>query len=153
MSYYNYSLDKYVSELKFVPYKLHKGSSYMVGKTYWCGYWHKYYKVLEVNGRNVKIQWSDGKICEHCTSLDTLRDYILKPFTCKENPINKQIVLTAAEIRALCCAGIIPENYAYLINQKYYMYNKYKPNDHSHYLIKSKSENVVYLNKMNISKK
>lgn len=70
------------SNLKFLPRKLSKGSRYHVGSYYWCGYWQKWYKVLEVNYeeenlKNVKIQWEDGKIAEHCTRLDYLRDYEL----------------------------------------------------------------------------
>lgn len=61
-----------------------KCSKYEVNKTYWCGYWHKYYTVLAVDYvkygsfdhlKSVKIRWEDGTEREHCTALDTRYDY------------------------------------------------------------------------------
>ena len=47
-----------------------------------CCYW---YNVLEVEYdkcslKNVKVQWEDGKVTNHCTNLNTLRDYELIVF-------------------------------------------------------------------------
>lgn len=89
---YAYELNKLIEKgiVKKVL-KLPKNPLYLKGETFWCGYWLKYYTVLDasyvpVMGRNnkvfmrlkeVKIQWSDGKISTHCTELDPLRDYRL----------------------------------------------------------------------------
>lgn len=63
-----------------------KTDRYKPDQWYWCGYWHQAYKVLEANyqaiqGRlhlkNVTVQWDDGKVGTHCTSLDSDHDYKL----------------------------------------------------------------------------
>ncbi len=53
--YYSYELDKLVKAFQFVPYKLKRNVNYEVGKIYWNSYWQKWYKVLAVNGTNVKV--------------------------------------------------------------------------------------------------
>ena len=135
MTWYGYELDKLVQEMRFVPYKLKKNSTYEVGKIYWCSYWHKWYEVLEVKGRNIKIKWQDGKIAEHSTSLDTLRDYELKPFAFKDNPVNTDESLTAAEIKALCCVGLINEFVATDLRLQYFDNREYRPNDYVFYFV------------------
>jgi len=71
-----------VKEVKSLP----KCPLYIVGKIYWCGYWQKYYTVLDVDYekcgkykhlRSVAVRWEDGEIGKHCTSLDSIRDYEL----------------------------------------------------------------------------
>lgn len=63
-----------------------KADKYTPGQWYWCGYWHRAYKVLEshyktVQGKShlqsVTVQWDDGRIGTHCTGLDYKRDYKL----------------------------------------------------------------------------
>ena len=55
---------------------------YQVGQWYWCGYWHKAYKVLDVEYSGchleyVTVLWEDGTKGTHCTSLDPRFDYRL----------------------------------------------------------------------------
>lgn len=87
---YSYELDKLIENgtVKKVL-KLPKNPLYLKGETFWCGYWQKYYTVIDANytpimGRNNKIffrlkevtvKWSDGKTTTHCTELNPLRDY------------------------------------------------------------------------------
>ena len=147
---YSYRLDQLVKERKFVPYRLNKNADYEVGKTYWCGYWQKWYKVLEVkdNPRSyngIKIEWEDGKIAEHGTSLDTRRDYELRPFEfdfdLERTPVNDDTCsLTAAEIRALCCEGSIGLVIYDDLKAKYFENKKYKPNDYTYYWVNSEMD-------------
>ena len=64
---------------------------YLIGETYWCGYWQKYYTVENVNYsahllqgkpymrlKDVTVVWEDGKKGTHCTDLDAKRDYRIK---------------------------------------------------------------------------
>lgn len=147
--YYSYDLDKLVKNFQFVPYRLKRNANYEVGKTYWNSYWQKWYKVLEVNGTNVKILWQDGKIATHCTSLNTRRDYELKSFESfdnmgtenieefrsKYNPVNNEESLSAAEIKALCCAKVIDEFTASDLNIEYFDSREYRPNDYVYYFV------------------
>lgn len=64
-----------------------KADRYTAGQWYWCGYWHKAYKVLQasyytVQGRlyleSVTVEWEDGNTGTHCTRLDPRRDYKLR---------------------------------------------------------------------------
>lgn len=83
----DYKLKKLLNQGKYksaIPVK--KSDKYIVRQWYWCGYWHQVYKVLEVNYKtihgksylqNITVQWEDGKIGTHCTSLDYQRDYKL----------------------------------------------------------------------------
>lgn len=89
---YSYELDRLVANgvVKKVL-KLPRNPLYLKDEIYWCGYWHKYYKVLDahytpVMGLNhkvifvlkeVTVKWADGKISAHCTQLNPLRDYRL----------------------------------------------------------------------------
>lgn len=66
--------------------KLPKNPKYEVNKTYWCGYWQQYYKVIntdyEKHGKyehlkSVIVEWEDGRTGTHCTSLDEKYDYEL----------------------------------------------------------------------------
>lgn len=63
---------------------------YLVGETFWCGYWQKYYKVLDANyspylikGKvfmrldSVTVEWEDGRHSTHCTELNPTRDFRL----------------------------------------------------------------------------
>lgn len=147
--YYSYELDKLVKAFQFVPYKLKQNANYEIGKIYWNSYWQKWYKVLEVNGTNIKILWQDEKITTHCTSLDIRRDYELKSFESFDNiktenikefrskytPINNEKSLSAAEIKALCCAGVIDEFISSELNIKYFDNREYRPNDYVYYFI------------------
>lgn len=64
--------------------KLDRFPKYLKGKTYWSGYWQKWYKVLSVEidrtvkpnrMKSVTIQWEDGRLVNHCTRLDSDRDF------------------------------------------------------------------------------
>lgn len=82
-----YGLKKAINETGFIPIELHKNAIYEEGKTYWCGYWSQWYKVLNaeyVTHRNYKelvsvtVQWQDGRIGTHCTALDPWNDWELQ---------------------------------------------------------------------------
>lgn len=149
MTYYSYTLDKIVKELKFVPYKLKKGAKHEVGKTYWNGYWQKSYKVIDINGSKIKVIWQDGGESTHMTCLDYRHDYELRPFESlseysdiqnfRDNydPVNSDQSLTWGEIKALCCAEIIPEYIADNLVFNYFptKYSRYEPNDEVYYYL------------------
>jgi len=117
---YGYELDKLVKELRFVPYELKKGTKHEAGKIYWCGYWHKAYKVLAVDGSKVTVEWEDGKTSAHMTSLDYHHDYelrefeFIKPFRgdtpesilIAYDPYVDTNSYTGAELKAMCYLGI-----------------------------------------------
>lgn len=142
---YSYRLDQLVKEKKFVPYKLNKFANYEIGKTYWNSYWQKWYKVLDIKPdprsyNSIKIEWEDGKIAEHGTSLDTRRDYELRPFEFPfvlGSPVNGSGSYTAAEIKALCLIGTIDKIVSDDIKANYFENKQYKPNDYVYYYIYS----------------
>lgn len=83
---FSWDLKEAMKKYPFEPKALVKDAIYEVGKTYWCSYWQKWYKVLDTNYDYtyafpqlvyVKIQWDDGKTAIHSTSLDTERDWEL----------------------------------------------------------------------------
>ena len=131
-------LVEFINDFKYVPYALNKNSKCEVGKIYWCGYWEKTYKVLEVNGYNVKIRWQDGKIAEHCTSLDIHRDYELKPFKYKNGTevINGRYSFTLAEIKALIINGSISDEYVIRALIEQYFKSDHVPNDYNYYYLR-----------------
>lgn len=147
--YYSIDLDKMVKDFQFVPYKLRRGAKIEIGKTYWFFKFQKWYKVLDINGTQITIQWQNGEINERRMSLDIYKDYELKSFEClggkrnnnieeirkKCNPINSEESLSAAEIKALCCAGVIDELTASNLNMDYFTLSKFKPNDYAYYYI------------------
>ena len=58
-----------------------KTKGFEVGKTYFCGYWHEAFEVLEIE-RNVPIwdtvyfvKWEDGHTNAHSTEPDYRRDF------------------------------------------------------------------------------
>jgi hypothetical protein len=60
--------------------KLAKATKNEVGKTYYCSYWQKSYKVLEIKEHSIwgevyKCLWSDGTINTHGTKLDPKNDF------------------------------------------------------------------------------
>lgn len=148
MIYYSYSLDKLVQNLEFVPYRLKRNDVYEVGETYWNSYWQQYYKVLELNGSKVTVQWQNGCVTTHMTSLDTRCDYKLRPFesfcSCDMSKddfkafylvVDNKQSLTAAEIKALCCAGVIEPITAVDLECEYFAKRDYKPNDYVYYYV------------------
>ena len=51
-----------------------------LNKTYYCGYWKKTYKVLDIRqheiwGEVYQVQWEDGRIGTHFTRLDPNNDF------------------------------------------------------------------------------
>ena len=83
--------------------QLPENPMYYVGKTYWCGYWHKYYTVKDasytpylVKGRpymslnNVTVEWEDGRVTTHSTHLNPKKDFRI--FLRKEQK-NEQMVV------------------------------------------------------------
>lgn len=147
--YYNDDLDKMVKDFRFVPYKLRKNAKIEIGKTYWCSKYQKWYKVLDVKESKIKIQWQNGEVNERNISLDVYKDYELKLFEClhgqrdnnieeiqkKYYPINSEESLSAAEIKALCCSGVIDEFTASDLIFNYFNLKKFKPNDYVYYYI------------------
>lgn len=82
----SWDLNKAIKQYGFTPVELPSDAIYEADKTYWCGYWQKWYKVLsathERHGKynhlkNVTVQWQDGHIGTHRTSLDPMRDWEL----------------------------------------------------------------------------
>ena len=70
----------------FTPVRLDAVALYEAGKTYWCGYWGKWYCVLRVVYdqyysrlvlKSCTVLWEDGEITTHCTPLDPRVDYML----------------------------------------------------------------------------
>ena len=79
--------------------KLTENSKYEVGKYYWCGYWGKCYKVIDVkykkDGRldyvdilwedmgarfdyyNPNVRWGTGTPIRHSTPLDIRKDFLV----------------------------------------------------------------------------
>ena len=151
---YSYRLDQLVKDMKFVPYKLKKYAKHEVGKTYWCSYWQKYYKVTEISDKDlITIEWEDGKVVQHRTSLDWQRDYELRPFEYlsisedkKNQIINNDISFTAAEIKALCLVGIIDNHCKEILFDEYFSSDNkfYKPNDNTYYFIDRDRTSLVF---------
>lgn len=55
-------------------------TKYELGKTYYCGYWGKTFKVLEIKqsdiwGEVYKCLWSDGFVTTHSTAIEPDYDY------------------------------------------------------------------------------
>lgn len=142
MIIYDYELDNLVKTSNFVPYKVKRKSRYEVGKYYWCGYWKKYYKVLDVEYStsgyllNVTVQWQDGRTSTHKTPLDPRYDYELREAfldaDCKV--VNSKISYRGAEIKALCCLGAIPEEIAEILMTEYYN-SAFAPSDEVYYFV------------------
>lgn len=135
---YDFELGNLVKKRKFVPYGLPRENPvYEVGKIYWCGYWHQYYKVLSVEDRNVVVRWNNGRITSHCTPIDGRYDYELRRFEWKDDnsPVNSGISLTFAEIRALCYAGVINGNARDELEDEYFLYNQSRPKGYVYYFL------------------
>lgn len=139
MTYYSYELDQLVRKKKCVPYQ-YPTMKYRVGVTYWCGYWQKWFKVLDVDGRSITVKWSDGKIATHMTSLDRLRDYELRKFPKTENPVNDGESYTFAEIKAMCCAGVIPEDAAEYLRANYFGQLNERNSDKIYYFVHKRED-------------
>jgi hypothetical protein len=80
---YSWDLKRAIEKHGFRPIQLWKNSKYEKGKTYWCGYWCKYYRVLDVTyeqGRlkSVTVEWQDGHKGTHCTWLRWESDWELR---------------------------------------------------------------------------
>lgn len=141
MIYYSYELDNLVRASNFVPYKIHPGTRYEEGKYYWCGYWHQWYKVLNVkyiNGRlmHVTVKWQDERITEHRTPLDPLHDYELRETILDPRfpVVNSNRSYKAAEIKAMCCLGYVEEDTAQDLMVRFY-FGEFKPNDEVYYFV------------------
>ena len=52
--YYDAILDSFVSHNKCIPYKIKKGYTHRVDATYWNGYWHKAYRVLDIDEKSIQ---------------------------------------------------------------------------------------------------
>jgi hypothetical protein len=83
---YSWNLKRAIEKHGYTPKELAPNARYEAGKTYWCGYWQKHYEVIEAEYDNntgrlksVTVKWDDGKIGQHCTLLDTRRDWLLIP--------------------------------------------------------------------------
>ena len=143
---------KLIEDFKYIPYRLNKRSEREVGKTYWCGYWHEVYTVLEVkeNG-HVKVEWENGKITEHCTALDIRHDFELREFPDYAKEFHAYdnshtCSYSSGEIRAMMYLGIIRDlgNEA-MINRMHNEYfnmknNKHIQNDSVYYFITTRTD-------------
>jgi len=81
-----WNLNRAIVQYGFTPVELSQNAEYEANKTYWCGYWVKWYRVLnavyENHGRirllkSVTVQWQDGTTTTHCTNLDPQHDWEL----------------------------------------------------------------------------
>ena len=128
-----------ISEFKYVPYKPKNYAKHEVGGVYWSGYWQNIYTVLEVNGNKIKVEWGDGKVVEHMTSIDPKHDYELKAFEYNKDwkTIDNlfRFSYTAAEIKALIYNGAISDEKMVDDLIKYYFNAKKAPNDHIYYYL------------------
>ena len=57
---------------------------YEKNHVYFCGYWHKYFKVIDIKN-NVPVwntlyivQWENGEISSHATKADRKYDYEIR---------------------------------------------------------------------------
>jgi hypothetical protein len=71
---------QYNLKLAFLP----DNPKYEVGNTYFCEYWRQTYKVLgytentnDWRGWCVTVQWQDGEINSHSTSLNKDQDFLV----------------------------------------------------------------------------
>lgn len=69
-------------KLQDIPKKINKFGGHEKDNTYYCGYWRKTYKVLEIRevsvyGWEVVCQWEDGKINSHSTRLWHGKDFLV----------------------------------------------------------------------------
>lgn len=83
---YSYGLNQLLKSSNIKIKELPENALYEKGKTYWCGYWQQWYKVLHVVYdysyscpvlKSVTVEWQDGRIGNHKTSLEPSRDYEL----------------------------------------------------------------------------
>ena len=59
----------------------------------------------------------------------------IEEFRGKYNPVNNEESLSAAEIKALCCAKVIDEFTASDLNMEYFDSREYRPNDYVYYFV------------------
>lgn len=102
---YSRRLTQLVQEKRFVPYRLVAPYCHEVGAIYWCGYWQKYYTVIEVDSRQVKACWEDGTETIHSTSLNPTLDYQLKEMEFVDVAVPENISMTFAEIKSHLVIG------------------------------------------------
>jgi hypothetical protein len=146
----DWKLLELVENFKYVPYRLNKRSRYEVGKTYWNGYWHEIYTVLDVKPYGyVEVQWESGKINEHCTPLDHKRDFELREFPRDMRYIFNNTYthsFTAGEIRAMMYTGIIRDiGNERMVERMYNEYfnmknNRHIQNDSVYYFITTRTD-------------
>lgn len=146
--YYDAILDNFVSHNKCIPYKIKKGYTHRVGATYWNGYWHKAYRVLDIDEKGyIKVLWLDDNTeSVHFTQLDYRRDYELKRFKDSYfgNVIDNKVSYRGAVIKALLCSGsIFNQKVSDDLYRKYYI-NTNKPlNDRTYYFIYHKFDKII----------
>ena len=132
----DWKLLELVENFRYVPYRLNKHSRYEVGKTYWNGYWHEEYTVLDVIGNYVEVKWASGKVNMHCTALDPRHDFELREFpqyTKRYYDNAYTCSYTAGEIRAMMYTGIIRNiGNEDMVNRMYSEYFDTKNNKHIH---------------------
>jgi hypothetical protein len=82
MRKYGWDLTKAIEKHGFKVIPLQENAKHELGKTYWSGYWLRWYKIIDVEKNDrvtyVTAQWDDGHTTRHCTSLDVYRDYELQ---------------------------------------------------------------------------
>ena len=67
-------LQKAIERFNLIPKELPPDAQYVVGRTYWCNYWERWYRglCLRVSGENleyVTVEWQEGTITTHGTNL------------------------------------------------------------------------------------
>jgi len=83
----SYDLKKAAQKHGFTFIPLPPNAEYQKGRTYWCGYWSRWYQVINVNYQgaeknrelvSVTIRWQDGTVGTHCTPLHPAWDWELQ---------------------------------------------------------------------------
>lgn len=69
---------------------LDPGETWQAGKLYFCGYWHKAFRVVEIQeevpvwGTVYRVLWSDGTENAHSTRPDPRYDFEIVPAAGRE---------------------------------------------------------------------
>lgn len=105
MVIYSSALDNFLKENDFVAKPLDSNTQYVVGAVYWDSYWETTYRVQNTSYvtkkflqdaqantvdsvvylEQVTVQFSDGVVRSHSTTLDTKKDYLLTEYEVPEN--------------------------------------------------------------------
>ncbi len=146
---YGKRLTQIIRKKRFVPYRLIAPYRYEAGAIYWCGYWQKYYTVIGVDGRQVRVRWEDGEEATHSTSLNPALDYQLKEMEFADDVIPENVSMTFAEIKAHLIMGEqFPPEVLLDFEIRYLLCKAHCPNDVAYYyLCFDRGKQKLFLNR------